>query len=575
MNTSTPEINAESSPYLSIVVTTRNDDHGGDPLKRLQAFVNCFEHQCRRSGLSAEIIVVEWNPPDDRPRVADVLRLPEPTVCSYHFITVPAELHASLRYADALPLFQMIAKNVGIRRARGTYVLATNIDIIFSTELVDDVAARRLQRNRLYRVDRHDIDADFPDDAPLAQQMDYCRSHQRRVHERWGTYLTDRTGTPVSMPNDIVDGRSVTLGGGWHTREDSGGRASVRWASAVAELVVDPAAAGLTAGAALDIDVESNPHMEQSAVTISVVEDSSTLAQERVSGRTSIEVRLGRTTGVARRLQLRASADATDQGGSLPLFNLRSGMYYRVHGLRVRPAADSAPPLKVSPGGWTPADGSPRDLRRALSGAAIRHRLSAWGDAIVSWISAMLPPRVRFRIVRAAPEYIAIERALGGRQLARLFFGAAASLTDLHRFLLEMRPENIHVNACGDFQLMAREHWHALRGYPEFEAFSMNVDGLFSYIADAAGVKEQVLDAPIYHLEHDVGSGWSPEGEAALRQRIAERGISWLDVPTVYILAAYMRWLRRPFIFNSSEWGLGDKVLTERFVVPALEQSSR
>jgi hypothetical protein len=40
-------------------------------------------------------------------------------------------------------------------------------------------------------------------------------------------------------------------------------------------------------------------------------------------------------------------------------------------------------------------------------------------------------------------------------------------------------------------------------------------------------------------------------------------------------LAAYMRWLRRPFIFNSSEWGLGDKVLTERFVVPALEQSSR
>jgi hypothetical protein len=63
-------------PFLSVVVTTRNDDHGGDPLKRLQAFVNCFEQQCRRTGLDAEVIVVEWNPPADRPRVASLLRTP-------------------------------------------------------------------------------------------------------------------------------------------------------------------------------------------------------------------------------------------------------------------------------------------------------------------------------------------------------------------------------------------------------------------------------------------------------------------------------------------------------------------
>jgi hypothetical protein len=554
------EINAESSPYLSVVVTTRNDDHGGDPLKRLQAFVNCFEHQCRRSGLNAEVIVVEWNPPDDRPRVGDLLRLPESTVCSYRFITVPPALHASLRFADVLPLFQMIAKNVGIRRARGEYVLATNIDIIFSTELVDYLASRRLQPNRLYRVDRHDIDADFPADAPLGQQMDYCRSHQRRVHERWGTYPTDRAGTPVSTPGDIVDGRSVALGRGWHTREGIGGGACVRWASAMVELVVDPAAAGLAGETALDIDMESNPHTERSAVTIFVVEDGATLAQETVSGRASIAVPLGRTTGAARRLQLRASPDATDQRGSVPLFNVRGGMYYRVHGLRVRPAADCGPAARFEY--WR---------RRSLSSTAIRRRLSTGADAICSWISARLPAGVRFRIVRAAPEYI----ALGGHQLARLFFDAAAGLADLHRFLLETRPENIHVNACGDFQLMAREQWHALRGYPEFETFSMSIDGLFSYIADAAGVKEQVLDAPIYHLEHEVGSGWSPEGEAALRQRIAERGIAWFDFQTVYIWAAYMRWLRRAFIFNSSEWGFGDKVLPERVLVPAFEQSSR
>ena len=50
-------------PYLSVVVATRNDDHGGDPLKRLQAFINTFAAQCRRTALDAEVIVVEWNPP--------------------------------------------------------------------------------------------------------------------------------------------------------------------------------------------------------------------------------------------------------------------------------------------------------------------------------------------------------------------------------------------------------------------------------------------------------------------------------------------------------------------------------
>src|SRR5439155_23676554 len=105
-------------PYLSVVVTTRNDDHGGDPLKRLQAFINCFDEQCRRTGLDAEVIIVDWNPPAERPSVGSLVSVPEPSFCTYRFITVPPAIHQRLR-ADGLPLFQMIAKNVGIRRARG------------------------------------------------------------------------------------------------------------------------------------------------------------------------------------------------------------------------------------------------------------------------------------------------------------------------------------------------------------------------------------------------------------------------------------------------------------------------
>ena len=91
------------APYLSVVVTTRNDDHGGDPLKRLQAFVNTLAAQCRRSRLHAEVIVVEWNPPSDRPKVRELLR--EPIDCPFgvRFIEVPPALDSTLRYADVLP----------------------------------------------------------------------------------------------------------------------------------------------------------------------------------------------------------------------------------------------------------------------------------------------------------------------------------------------------------------------------------------------------------------------------------------------------------------------------------------
>ena len=118
--------------------------------------------------------------------------------------------------------------------------------------------------------------------------------------------------------------------------------------------------------------------------------------------------------------------------------------------------------------------------------------------------------------------------------------------------------------------MMAREHWFELRGYPEFETFSMNVDGLFSNVAHYGGIRERALESPchIYHLEHEVGSGWTPEGDALLRRRIAERGIPWLDSRDVFVWSAYMHWLDRPMIFNTSDWGFGAVSLSETVIAP-------
>src|SRR5689334_23000094 len=116
------EPEAPSTPYLSLVVAARNDDHGGNLLGRMQAFVNGWIGLSKRHGLSSELIVVEWNAPADRPPLAQALNWPDDLApCTVRFIDVPPAIHRRYRHADCLALYQMIAKNVGIRRARGRF----------------------------------------------------------------------------------------------------------------------------------------------------------------------------------------------------------------------------------------------------------------------------------------------------------------------------------------------------------------------------------------------------------------------------------------------------------------------
>jgi hypothetical protein len=676
-------------PFLSVVVTTRNDDHGGDPLKRLQAFVNVFGEQCRRTGLDAELIVVEWNPPADRPRVESALRVPDSLSCIYRFIEVPPDEHQKLQYADVLPLFQMIAKNVGIRRARGQFVLATNIDIIFSNELIEYIAARRLCAGRLYRVDRHDIESAFPVEASLAVQMEYCQSHQLRVHERWGSYPVDSLGRKISLAEDIVDGRTVRLGRGWHVREGGNGKRCYRWASDRVELFVDDDAAGLNGRAVLDVEITSNPYDPDSWVEIVAASGERQLAAVRVEGQARFAIPLDLSQADGDQCVELQVADVHANWNRLPALERRDALRYRVFSARLRvPSAADQEMLRYPATGWANANRSsqvrltlasdgltvttdplplswavqfgplcapesclyrfqvmcavieggvsfgvlsgdrtawipsavnrlaraepPRfeiavDLEKgqrfwlvtsnahpdgagiskfkvqALMGSSspsltvidgsatpLRRILRWWhskksraADAIRARIATALDPPTCSKVMRYSPEFGAIVNGWQAltQQLNQLM--PLRDLNDFDRFLKEWRPGSLHGNACGDFQLMAREHWEELRGYPEFETFSMSIDGLFSYIADAAGVKEEVLQMPIYHLEHEKGSGWSPEGEALLRRRIAERGITWLDASTVRIWAAYMRWLRHPMIFNGPDWGLSAVELPE------------
>lgn len=176
-------------PYLSVVAATRNDDHGGNPLYRTQVFVNGLIESCDKHRVPTELILVEWNPPADRPRLAEVLSWPVGQGwCSVRIIEVPNALHSGLEYSDRLPLYQMIAKNVGIRRADGEFVVATNIDILFSDRLMHFISQRRLRHGYVYRADRCDVPAEIDPDGPLDQKLAFCARSVIRANRREGTF---------------------------------------------------------------------------------------------------------------------------------------------------------------------------------------------------------------------------------------------------------------------------------------------------------------------------------------------------------------------------------------------------
>jgi hypothetical protein len=165
-------------PYLSVVATSRNDGHGGDILKRMQIFVRGLIDQANRHRLPVELVIVEWNPPPDLPLLQSLLPRPgKDDQLELRYIEVPSDIHDSYRLSPNLPLFQMTAKNVGIRRAKGEFILCTNIDLLFSDALFRRLTAGNLRKDTYYRANRCDVVDGIDPGWDIGTQLEWCSRH--------------------------------------------------------------------------------------------------------------------------------------------------------------------------------------------------------------------------------------------------------------------------------------------------------------------------------------------------------------------------------------------------------------
>ncbi len=165
-----------TAPYVSFVTYGRNDGYTPSYIRRVRRATFCLAHQLELAGLDSEIVIVDWNPPAERPLLIDSIDVPKSLRhVAVRGIVVGAEYHARFAASSERGVHTAEAGNVGIRRARGRFVTPKASDTYFSPEVIAMIAKRDLDVDTMYRITRYDVAIeddgmlDLDDDALLAK----------------------------------------------------------------------------------------------------------------------------------------------------------------------------------------------------------------------------------------------------------------------------------------------------------------------------------------------------------------------------------------------------------------------
>ncbi len=207
-----PSIN--KNPYLSIVIASRNDDHGGNMLQRMQASFNGLLEQLEKYRIESELILVDWNPPTSKPSLKEVINFPDGLkYCTIRFIEVSSAIHRKLSYSDRLPFYVIEAVNCGIRRARGKFVLSGVMDLLYSDEVMSFISAKSLKENERYRANRCDVNKGVLEQATFKKQLEHCQKNVIKVHRYDPRYCYE--GLP-SLHTDACGDFQLMSKSFWH-----------------------------------------------------------------------------------------------------------------------------------------------------------------------------------------------------------------------------------------------------------------------------------------------------------------------------------------------------------------------
>lgn len=186
-----------STPSFSFVCTARNDNYGGNWVNRINAFMKVLAYQAERTRLPIELVLVEYNPVPDKPNLYRELSVPKSSYFEARFIVVPNRFHKRLPESDKVTVCEFIGKNIGIRRAKADWVVATNPDVLYGSDLFDFFASGRLASSSFYRINRQDTSLAWIDPKLDAERILRLAPHKRikvlynnqTLYVSWGEWL--------------------------------------------------------------------------------------------------------------------------------------------------------------------------------------------------------------------------------------------------------------------------------------------------------------------------------------------------------------------------------------------------
>jgi len=182
------------------------DDYAGNQFHRFQNFVNSAYLLAEHTQEYIELLIVEWNPPENTRRVYDVLRFRRSKYLSYRIIAVPKALHNVIPNVGNAPLHEFEGKNLGIRFARGEYVVCTNQDDIWSVNFHNAIKSHFFREGVIYLQyqDRHNIHDELPPSIvklPVYPDDDTLYNACVPKPQDWGHFKSDG---PVEVTLDNI-----------------------------------------------------------------------------------------------------------------------------------------------------------------------------------------------------------------------------------------------------------------------------------------------------------------------------------------------------------------------------------
>jgi hypothetical protein len=189
-------------------------------------------------------------------------------------------------------------------------------------------------------------------------------------------------------------------------------------------------------------------------------------------------------------------------------------------------------------------------------------------DSLIRFLAAnRLEPNCLYRAIRIDVTAQAAEQ-LGSPRGEFLAF-CATNVAVRHEHLVQphvpFRLPNLFTNACGDFQLLARDRWQDLRGYWESsDVFPFEADSRLAYSAYAVGLREEVVPGGdcVYKISHSGSFSHRvayPDSRLTKLMLIVEAGLRRIGFGNAHVF-----WLRALFNYPPKSYGGVRKPVYER-----------